>query len=119
MDAFSALTPTYNTYKNYIWVIQTPENLYITKVWKNGYTLYESNNIKLKPVLTKIEIILFKKFQVLLTKKKITQLVYNNTVSNYNNFILYLTIFRDTKNKESKEKWKYFLSELIKIYSIK
>lgn len=110
--------------KNTLYVIsinnlKNPENLYITKNFRNGFVMYDSNNEKLKIVLPKIENILFKKYNSLFTKTKINYETYSKTVENYNNFVLYLSIFKATKDPESKTKGKYFLGEIIKIYSLK
>lgn len=110
--------------KNSLYIIslnnlKNPENLYITKNFRNGFIMYDSNNEKLKIVLLKIENILFKKYNSLFTKNKINYETYSKTVENYNNFVLYLSIFKATKNSESKTKGKYFLEEIIKIYSLK
>ena len=92
---------------------------YITKFNRNWVIIFRTKNEKIKTTMWKIENIILTKFDKLLANKQITWEKYNTSIKNYNNFVLYLSIYRKIKLPESKVRWKYYLAEVIKVYNIK
>lgn len=109
----------YINFNKYYNITKNLENKYITKVTKNGDTIFETKVEKLKIPLNKIEKIIIWKYKNLLSSYTITKTEYNDAIKNYNNFVLYLSIYRIDKTSEAKKRWKEYLTLVIKTYNIK
>lgn len=95
------------------------EDWYITKIKKWTDIIYETKIESIKKVLSKIEPIIIGKYKKQLLIWKISSEKYKKNVEIYNNFVLYLSIYRKEKTSLAKEFGKKYLEEMIKNYSLK
>lgn len=109
----------YINFNKYYSLTKNLENRYITKVTKNSDIIFETKVEKIKVPLSKIEKLIIWKYKNLLSSQTITEKEYNDSIRNYNNFVLYLSIYRLDKTSESKKRWKEYLAKVIKTYNLK
>ncbi len=97
--------------------LKSPENKYITK--SNNNKIYKTNYEELKEPLNKVEDFIFKKLNLLKSSNNITLKQYNQSIKDYNNFILNITISKKYNNKEALKKALEKLELLKSIYNKK
>jgi hypothetical protein len=109
---------SYNNYKEFIDLYsktKNPEANYVTV--KNN--IYKTKAQDIQKAMDKIEIVIMKKYDKLLQSKKVNKENYDKMIDDYNNFVLYLSIFRNTNNENAKNIAKSYLEKVIKYYKIK
>lgn len=106
----------FNKYHN---LTKNLEDKYITKISKNWVIIYQTKIEKMKLVLSKVEKIIVWKYQKLLLDWKITNTKYQESIKNYNWFVLYLSIYQSDKTPLAKTYWKEFLIKVIEVYKSK
>jgi len=107
-DFISYVNLTNNYVNNYI-EIQNYKNIKIVVIKDKKYS------IALKPLQNKI----IDKLIKLKNNNKIDNITFNNSIKDYNNFILYFSIWKKTNNIEYKKYSINSLSEVLKIYNKK
>lgn len=92
------------------------ENKYITEEWG----IYKTKYTKLVKPLVTVEKIIIKKLKSLRDSETINLSTYNNAISDYNDFVLYLSIFQEyDKNKDAGKRWLEAVTNLMKVYNLK
>lgn len=109
----------YDNFNTYYKLTQWLEEKYVTKVKKWSDIIYETKVEKIKWVLSQIEKIIIWKYKKQLSSWIISKSQYNENIKIYNNFVLYLSIYRQEKTSLSKEYGKKALETVIKNYSRK
>lgn len=109
----------YSELDKYISEIKTPENRYITKKQDLENTIFETKVTEIKNTMSWIEKVMFLKYKKLLQTNTINKEKYNEIVDDYNNFVLYLSIFRTYKDEKAWILWKEYLSKIVKHYNTK
>jgi hypothetical protein len=116
------LMEAFNNYKTFSQLLNESKNIestYIEKKPVNNNTIYKTKVSEISKPLDKIEIIMFNKYNKLLSTKKINNDKYKEIVEDYNNFILYLSFYRINKDDISKNLAKSYLEKVIKNYKMK
>lgn len=89
------------------------EEEYIIKTNRDWLEIYKTTYEPIAKLVDALESAMVKKLNKLLSQNRITQETYNQTIKDYNQFILYLTIYRKYKNKDAAYKalipWRKFL----------
>jgi hypothetical protein len=111
--------------------------LYKVKDWYKAYLDYKNiNNIKQRYItiegwiyktkykklvtpLTSLEKIIIKKLEVLRDSETISLNIYNKAISDYNDFVLYITISKEYKSKDAGRMLAKPFKNLIKVYKTK
>lgn len=109
----------YDDFNTYYKLTKWLEEKYVTKVKKWSDIIYETKVEKIKWVLSQIEKIIIWKYKKQLSTWIISTSQYRENIKTYNDFILYLSVFRQEKTLLSKEYGKKALEEIIKNYSKK
>ena len=105
----------YLKYKN----IQNIENRYITKNNVNWNIFYRSKYQPISKVVISLEKKLITKLNTLLEYKNIDQNTYNETIQNYNAFILNLTLYKEFNSKEAAMKALIPGKKFLKVYKMR
>jgi hypothetical protein len=93
--------------------------LYINKKQEGDITIYKTKYTPYIEKINKVEKIVLAKFKKLLDQKKIGEQTYLDAIDNYNQFILQLTIYKQTKYKKAVEQALIPGRKFIKIYRMK
>lgn len=92
------------------------EQKYVTIDWG----IYKTNYDKLINPLKKVETIIINKLKKLRDSQTISLEQYNKAISDYNNFVLYLSIFQEyDRNTVAGKRWLEAVTSLMKIYKLK
>jgi hypothetical protein len=116
------LNDAFNNYKILSQMLNEAKNIestYIEKNVVNKTTIYKTKIPELSNTLNKIELIMFNKYNKLLTSKKINADKYKEIVEDYNNFILFMSFYNMNKDDTSKNLAKSYLEKVIKNYKNK
>jgi hypothetical protein len=111
-----------NNYKNLSQSLNEAQNIestFISKKSEKNNTIFKTKVISISKVMDKIEIVMFNKYNKLLSNKKISQEKYKEIIEDYNNFILYLSVYKINNDEVSKNLAKNYLEKIIKDYRIK
>lgn len=109
----------YDDFNTYYKLTKWLEEKYVTKVKKWSDIIYETKVEKIKWVLSQIEKLIIWKYKKQLASWIISSSEYQKNIKTYNDFILYLSIYRQEKTILSKEYGKKALEQVIKNYSKK
>lgn len=109
----------YSDLDKYISEIKNPEERYVTKKQDENNVIFETNTANIKNTMSWIEKIMFLKYKKLLQTNTIDKEKYNEIVDDYNNFVLYLSIFRNYKDEKAWKLWKEYLSKVVNHYNTK
>ncbi|EKE26429.1 MAG: hypothetical protein ACD_4C00295G0002, partial [uncultured bacterium (gcode 4)] len=89
---------------NYIKSPINPSDSYVTKISNENWIVYKTKFSKIQNPLEKLETKILNKFKLLKVSWTISNSEYSNWINAYNDFVLYLSIYRTYKPKEAKNR---------------
>lgn len=97
-------------------ILQNWENTYISKILINNEIIYQTKYTKIRVPLEKLQKVILGKYQKLLSSHTISQEKYQAGRESYNQFVLFLSIYRFEKISLAKKMGKQFAKEVLTLY---